>query len=131
MERRKQNTMVTIPAEPANRIVSIVDIETELAALRGGGADINEHLRQLETYHDDLDRFYNGDHHIFKEHKWDAKRAREEEYRRITDSLLRMVGGCIGAKREADNRVVIGIGLGDFSSSLRCMEHSKPFSLTR
>ncbi|KAF9398797.1 hypothetical protein BGZ94_005896, partial [Podila epigama] len=90
MDRRKQTTMTTVPVEPANRTLSIKDVETHLAALRGGRADINEHLRMLEIYHDDLDRFYNGDHHLFKKHKWDAKRAREEEYRRITDSLLRM-----------------------------------------
>ena len=37
----------------------------------------------------------------------------------MTDALLRMVGGSIGAKKKDEDKVVIGIGLGDFKSKSR------------
>ena len=65
-----------------------------------------------------LDAFYNGSK-CFKKHKWDARRARDAEYRLITDRLLNLVGGSIGRKRDEANKVVIGVGLGKFSSKSR------------
>ncbi|KAK3819059.1 MAG: hypothetical protein J3R72DRAFT_529306 [Linnemannia gamsii] len=47
------------------------------------------------------------------------QKARAEEYRSIADRLLQLVGGSTGAKRNDDNKVVIGVGLGKFSSKIR------------
>ncbi|KAF9138281.1 hypothetical protein BG015_002437 [Linnemannia schmuckeri] len=56
---------------------------------------------------------------ILKKHKWNAKKARTQEYRLVADRLLQLVGGSTGAKRDKDNKVVIGVGLGKFSSKIR------------
>ncbi|KAG0031303.1 hypothetical protein BGZ82_007040 [Podila clonocystis] len=55
----------------------------------------------------------------FKKHKWIAKQAKEREYWQIADSLLKMVDGCMGAKRSENNKVVIGFGLGKFSTNTK------------
>lgn len=60
----------------------------------------------------DLDAFYNQS--SFWKHKWDARRARQEEFSRVANSLLQMVGGSIGEKRREDQNVVIVIGLAKF-----------------
>ncbi|KAI1302678.1 hypothetical protein EDD11_005591, partial [Mortierella claussenii] len=46
-------------------------------------------------------------------------RAKAEEYRQITNSLLKIVDGSLGAKREDKNKVIIGVGLGEFSPKTR------------
>ncbi|KAF9118288.1 hypothetical protein BGX30_004680 [Mortierella sp. GBA39] len=51
-----------------------------------------------------------------KKNAWNAQRAKEQEFRLVADRLLRMVGGSTGAKRQDDNFVIIGVGLGDFKS---------------
>jgi hypothetical protein len=71
-----------------------------------------------DRYWQYLDRFYNTGRR-FKRFRWFARRAKEEEYRLATDSLLRMVDGCLGAKRKDGNKVIIGIGLGKFSSKTK------------
>ncbi|KAF9175992.1 hypothetical protein BGX20_003887 [Mortierella sp. AD010] len=63
-----------------------------------------------------LDKFYNGKKYTFKKHKKMAKRARHEEFHKLADSLLRMVDGSIGEKKEEDI-VAVGIGMGQFTSS--------------
>jgi hypothetical protein len=65
----------------------------------------------------DLDSFYGSV--VLKKHKWNARKARTEEYRLIADRLLQLVGGSTGAKRDEDNKVVIDVGLGKFSSKIR------------
>ncbi|KAF9944323.1 hypothetical protein BGZ65_012232, partial [Modicella reniformis] len=40
-------------------------------------------------------------------HRWDARKARDEEYYRIAESLLKIVGETCGAKREDNIKVVI------------------------
>ncbi|KAF9922742.1 hypothetical protein FBU30_007139 [Linnemannia zychae] len=60
----------------------------------------------------DLDIFYNRSN--FAKHHWDARRARQEEFSRVANSLLQMVGGTIGEKRREDQKVVIVIGLAKF-----------------
>ncbi|KAG0262509.1 hypothetical protein BG011_010092 [Mortierella polycephala] len=52
-------------------------------------------------------------------HKWDAQRAKDDEFRPIADHLLKLVGGLIGLKRDEANKVVIGAGLGKFSTKTR------------
>ncbi|KAI7817522.1 hypothetical protein BC939DRAFT_496582 [Gamsiella multidivaricata] len=55
----------------------------------------------------------------FKGHKWDARRARDAEYKSIINRLLKLVGGSIGYRRKEANKVMIAIGLGQFSSGAR------------
>ncbi|KAF9143837.1 hypothetical protein BGX20_007083, partial [Mortierella sp. AD010] len=55
----------------------------------------------------------------FKKHQWDARKARDAEYRIITDRLLSMVGGSIGRQRDEADKVVIGVGLGKFSANTK------------
>ncbi|KAG0319327.1 hypothetical protein BGZ99_005147 [Dissophora globulifera] len=109
------STSTTEAAQDQQRLLSILDIETNFPALRGENSSARDYFEHRNNYMAELDKFYNGNHK-FKKHAWDHARAKKEEYRRITDSLLRMVGGCVGAKRDANNKVVIGIGLGQFGS---------------
>ncbi|KAF9968971.1 hypothetical protein BGZ75_003245, partial [Mortierella antarctica] len=55
----------------------------------------------------------------YKRHGWDAQRAFEAEFAKITDRILHLVGGSIGAKRDPGNMVAFAIGLGDFKSNRR------------
>jgi hypothetical protein len=59
--------------------------------------------------------FYNKP--AIKKNAWNAQRAKDEEFRLVADRLLRMVGESTGAKRQDDNFVIIGIGLGEFKSN--------------
>ncbi|KAF8916557.1 hypothetical protein BGZ58_005260, partial [Dissophora ornata] len=93
---------------PGDGMRSISDIETGLPPLRGEGACLAEYVEQFEAVKGQLDAFYNGNKR-FKKHKWDARRARDAEYRLITDRLLNLVGGSIGRKRDEANKVVIGV----------------------
>ena len=101
------------------KMLSISDIETALPPLHGKRASFADYLQHRNTHGMALDAFYNGRKFKFKKHKWYAKRSRAEEYHRITDSLLRMVGGSIGVRKKDEDKVVIGIGLGQFASSSR------------
>ncbi|KAG0366462.1 hypothetical protein BGX24_003679 [Mortierella sp. AD032] len=61
-----------------------------------------------------LETFYNV---TLKKHRWDAKRARDQEFELVGKRLLELVGGTPGVKRDSNNKVIIGIGLGEFSSN--------------
>lgn len=111
-EERKQEM-------PAGTDKSIKDIEMNLPPLRGPDRSVAQYVQDLEAVGKHLDNFYNGSNRLYKSHAWDAQRAQEEEYLMIANNLLKIVGGSIGAKRSPTNMVIIGIGLGDFSSSAR------------
>jgi len=97
---------------------SIAKIEADLPPLCGPGASIKAYTERLQGKEGrQLEEFYGNV--VLKKHKWNAQKARAEEYRIIANRLLRLVGGSLGAKREDENKVVIGIGLGDFSSRIR------------
>ncbi|KAG0226138.1 hypothetical protein BGW41_004258, partial [Actinomortierella wolfii] len=98
---------------------SISEVESTLPPLHGENAAFAAHMNHRSSYLQPLDAFYNGNGHIFKKHKWDAKRAWMAEFKRIADSLLRMVGGSIGARRDTSNKVIIGVGLAKFSITNR------------
>ncbi|KAG0195786.1 hypothetical protein BGX28_000635, partial [Mortierella sp. GBA30] len=99
--------------------LSIGKIETEYPPLHGENADFDSYVQHRQAYKDELDNFYNSNNFRFKRRKMYARAARKEEYYRLTDALLRMVGGSIGAKKKDEDKVVIGIGLGDFQSTSR------------
>ena len=74
-----------------------------------------------------LDKFYNGNNMLFERHCFDAKKARDAEFAVVAERLRNMVGGSTGRKRAADEKVVIGVGLGDFASKMRLSSLHTPF----
>ncbi|KAI8602095.1 hypothetical protein EDD21DRAFT_87667 [Dissophora ornata] len=98
---------------------SISSIESNLSHLRGSVANIKDYVEtlQLQDTGMHLDEFYGNV--VLKKHKWNARKARDEEYRLIANRLLKLVGGSTGAKRAEGNKVVIGVGLGKFSTKTR------------
>ncbi|KAG9069912.1 hypothetical protein KI688_009237 [Linnemannia hyalina] len=96
---------------------SIAHKETNLPPLRGPEALIIEYVKRSRVVESDLDAFYNNV--TLKKHQWDAKRARDQEFKLVGKRLLELVGGTPGAKRDSKNKVIIGVGLGEFSSSPR------------
>ncbi|KAF9539336.1 hypothetical protein BGW38_009947, partial [Lunasporangiospora selenospora] len=107
--------------------LSISKIETSLPPLHGENAAFDVYVAARTDYQAELDRFYNGNNHSFKRHKWYAKVARAQEFSRLADGLLRMVGGSIGAKRKDEDKVVIGVGLGRFESKFRLASLDRSF----
>ena len=104
---------------PPGATMSIQEIESALPPLRGEGASVITYVEELRKSEEQLDSFYNGNNHIFKSHGFDQSRAREEEFKAIANSILKELGGSIGAKRKAGKMVIIGIGLGQFASLIR------------
>ncbi|KAF9079119.1 hypothetical protein BGX23_005020, partial [Mortierella sp. AD031] len=109
LERRKGQTV--------EGGASISQIETSLPSRRGPEASISNYTQREKEVEGRLDSFYGNV--VLKKHKWNARKARAEEYRLIADRLLQLVGGSTGAKRDENNKVVIGVGLGKFSSKTR------------
>ncbi|KAG0248579.1 hypothetical protein BGZ95_007997, partial [Linnemannia exigua] len=83
-----------------------------LPTLRGEGASVRLHTQARRQVESVLDAFYNQSN--FVKHAWDVERAREEEFCRVTNSLLKMIGGLMGEKRREDQKVIIAIGLARF-----------------
>ncbi|KAF9110577.1 hypothetical protein BGX27_006156 [Mortierella sp. AM989] len=109
LERRK--------GQAVEGVASIRQIEASLPARHGPEASISSYIQREQEVEAELDSFYGNV--VLKKHKWNARKARAEEYRLIADRLLQLVGGSAGAKRDEDNKVVIGVGLGKFSSKIR------------
>ncbi|KAF9349185.1 hypothetical protein BGX26_012509 [Mortierella sp. AD094] len=92
---------------------SIAHIESKLPPLHGPGASItaynqswNENRGELETFHKSV---------VLEKHQWDLTRAMEKEFQRLAERIFTLAGGSSGAKRDDANKVIIGIGLGEFS----------------
>jgi hypothetical protein len=112
---------------PSNGDSSISNLERSLPPLRGESASFDKYVSRLELVNDRLDEFYNGNK-LFARRKWDAKRDRENEYHKIADRLLKMIGGNIGRKKGKRNKAVIGIGLGKFGSRCRLSSLHETFA---
>ncbi|KAF9182244.1 hypothetical protein BGZ50_005051 [Haplosporangium sp. Z 11] len=97
---------------------SISDIKSRLPPLRGDDANITNYVTELGSAKEQLDAFYNTDMSV-KKHRWDARKAFDAEFAIITDCLLKMVGGAAGWPRDEANKIVIGVGLGKFSTKTR------------
>lgn len=95
----------------------ISHIESSLPHRHGPEASIRGYITREKEVEHDLGQFYGNV--VLKKHKWNARKARMEEYRLIANRLLQLIGGTMGAKRDAENKVIIGIGLGQFSSKNR------------
>ncbi|KAG0354379.1 hypothetical protein BGZ54_001677 [Gamsiella multidivaricata] len=89
---------------------SISSIESNLPHLHGSAASIKDYTDKLRDAETHLDSFYGSV--ILKKHKWNARKARDEEYKQIASRLLKLVEESLGAKREDSNKVIIGVGLG-------------------
>ncbi|KAK3808749.1 MAG: hypothetical protein J3Q66DRAFT_417306 [Benniella sp.] len=85
----------------------------------GKNGNFSEHMDYMDTHREKLKGFYDK---TVKKHSWDARRAKDEEFYAIANQILGLVGGSIGERRKENNKVAIGIGLGDF----RAMESSPP-----
>ncbi|KAF9312624.1 hypothetical protein BG003_006091, partial [Podila horticola] len=104
---------------PDGQSESIADIESSLPPLRGREASVTNYIERLGQVEDRLLEFHNGNNNRFKKHTWDMERAKHIEYQAIANSLLGIVGGSVGEHCKEDNRVLIGVGLGQFGSSSR------------
>ncbi|KAG0058597.1 hypothetical protein BGZ89_001151, partial [Linnemannia elongata] len=70
---------------------SISHIETSLPPCHSPEASISNYAQREQEVEDDLDSFYGSV--VLKKRKWNARKARAEEYRLIVDHLLQLVGG--------------------------------------
>ncbi|KAF9115229.1 hypothetical protein BGX30_006373, partial [Mortierella sp. GBA39] len=113
------NTVVGWSREKAPREEeeSITSIETNIPHRRGPDASIKNYTARVNEVDTDLDTFY-GSVVLMKQRR-NARKVRAEEYSPIANRFLELVGGSLGAKRKEDNKVVIGVGLGKFSSKIR------------
>jgi hypothetical protein len=69
-----------------------------------------------------LKSFYSGDDNRFKRHDWDMNRAKQVEYQLMAERLLNIVGRSLGRRIEENKTqdpILIGVGLGQFSSNTR------------
>jgi len=112
-----QSTSITEAA--VTESLTIRKIESSLPPLRGANASFADHVEYRKANEAHLDKFYNCKKFRFKKHRHMSKKARALEFHRLADSLLRMVGGSIGEKRKEEDKVVIGIGMGRFTSTSR------------
>ncbi|KAG0196672.1 hypothetical protein BGX33_001361, partial [Mortierella sp. NVP41] len=117
LERRK--------GKPVRDGVLISQIETDLPPLRGPAASISKYIEDEKKVEEDLQKFYNNV--VLKKHKWNSRKAQKKELRLIAKRLLQIVGGSPGAKRKDSNKVIIGIGLGKFSSNIQLSSSHESF----
>jgi len=103
---------------------SINDLELRIPPRRGHGADFVAHVNARRAISGQLHEFYNSPRVMSRQ--YDARRAHEGEFSKITDQLLRMVGGSIGRRKDPDAKIVIGVGLGKFGpgSGLTSMDQA-------
>ncbi|KAG0007767.1 hypothetical protein BGZ80_004246 [Entomortierella chlamydospora] len=96
--------------KPGDGTESIIDIESNLPPLRGEDASFETYFKGFNKVKKRLDDFYNCSKSLVKRHQWDAEKARESEYRVITDRLFKLIGGTIGEKRIDENKCERFIG---------------------
>ncbi|KAG0349541.1 hypothetical protein BGZ54_004335, partial [Gamsiella multidivaricata] len=112
------------PAQPR----TIKQIKSTLPSLKGAEASVSSHIKHREKHYEALNNFYNGNNYQFKKHTWDARRAKQEEYAKVANALLKAVGGSIGAKKADDNHVVIAVGLSKFQTKAGLASLDSTFS---
>ncbi|KAG0195037.1 hypothetical protein BGX33_004434, partial [Mortierella sp. NVP41] len=88
--------------EPISENESIASIEFDLPPRRGPDASIKDYTEKLKEVGTQLDAFYNNT--ILKKNLWNARRARDEEFKLVATRLLGIVGGPPGAKRKDDQK---------------------------
>ncbi|KAK5815552.1 hypothetical protein F5H01DRAFT_405658 [Linnemannia elongata] len=108
LEDRRENTIGPSTGR------TIQKIETALPPLKGEGASFCEYVAMRRASEEDLDTFYNNTN--FWKHKWDSNICRKEEYYKVAEGLLNMIGGSVGRPRLPHQNVVIAIGLAKFTA---------------
>ncbi|KAF9272046.1 hypothetical protein BGZ88_005271, partial [Linnemannia elongata] len=103
--------------KPVKNDQSISSIERDLPASRGPDGSLTRYLNQLKDVESILSSFYTD--MVLKKNQWNARRTRDEEFNLMATHLLSMIGGTLGARRDPNNKVIIGIGLGEFSTTSR------------
>ncbi|KAF9284831.1 hypothetical protein BGZ88_009765 [Linnemannia elongata] len=107
---------------PEGEEESVADIESRLPPLRGQSASIINYVEELEQVETRLKSFYAGDDNRFRKHSWDMERAKFAEYQALAERLLNVVGGSLGRRIEENedkDPILIGVGLGQFSSNTK------------
>ncbi|KAF8939596.1 hypothetical protein BGZ58_009202 [Dissophora ornata] len=94
---------------------TIQDLESALPPLKGEGASFCEYVAARRAFESDLNDFYNNTN--FWKHQWDAKVCRKEEFYKVAEGLLNMIGGSVGRPRMPHQHVVIAVGLAKFTAS--------------
>ena len=117
--KQPSQSSTTSTTATAPKPLSIRSIESSLSPLRGSKANFATHVQERELYTVPLTKYYNGSSFNFKKHKRMSQKARQREFERLADSLLRMVGGSLGERRREEDIVVIAIGMGRFTSASR------------
>ncbi|KAF9916185.1 hypothetical protein FBU30_001514, partial [Linnemannia zychae] len=103
-------------AVPEGETKSIAEIESGLSPLNGASLNVVEYVKDLKSVDERLQEFYNGNDNKYRRHRWDMQRAQHAEFQLIAERLFNIVGGSSGRKRDPNNHVLIGIGLGKFQS---------------
>jgi hypothetical protein len=93
---------------------TIQHLESTLPPLRGEGASFCEFVAARRAFEGDLNAFYNNTN--FWKHQWDAKVCRKEEFYKVAEGLLNMIGGSVGRPRMPHQHVVIAVGLAKFTA---------------
>ncbi|KAF8925889.1 hypothetical protein BGZ58_000390, partial [Dissophora ornata] len=109
LENQKEKTIGAFTGK------SISDLESALPPLRGEGSSFSEYVKARQKAEADLDKFYNNTN--YWKHAWDSKLSRQEEFSKVANGLLQMVGGSIGQPRMEHQKVVIAIGLAKFTAT--------------
>ncbi|KAF9161112.1 hypothetical protein DFQ26_004877 [Actinomortierella ambigua] len=105
-EKFKKSTMHASAGSSDNKqtqTLSISEIESLLPPIRGGNAVFGAHMGHCNTYSQVLDDFYNGGDN-FSKRQVGYKRAGVAEFKRLADSLFRIVG-CAETRVRQKNRI--------------------------
>ncbi|KAF9159624.1 Rad2 nuclease [Actinomortierella ambigua] len=116
--RRWANNEKTKQIESAGERTTIQDIESSFPPLRGQSPRVSDYIQHRHRHRAALETQYNGTNFRWKKHGWDAARAKHEEYQRVADQLLKVLGGNIGSRRDPNNHCVIAIGLSKFQTQM-------------
>ncbi|KAF9956089.1 hypothetical protein BGZ72_003026 [Mortierella alpina] len=109
LEQKKQHTMGATTGR------TVQDLESTLPPLQGDGSSFCQHVAARRAVEVDLDRFYNSSN--FWKHRFDAQVCYKEEFHKVAEGLLNMVGGSVGRPRLPHQHVVIAVGLAKFTGS--------------
>ncbi|KAG9320164.1 hypothetical protein KVV02_001784, partial [Mortierella alpina] len=108
-------------AQETSAGVTITEIEDNLPSLRGDDAHVEGYVSRVKDVEATLVKFYSDDdRESWERHNFYLKKAFDEEFQVVANSLLKMVGmvgGTSSAPREENYKVLIAIGLGDFGSN--------------